>query len=119
MAIERVEQLLSPSAKAGYASCMPRVGRLPREHDGQVVLDPQVDIELQQVGPGQQRSHVRVEMPQRNAELPGPLDLCPQLDFGLVQFDVEIDRRRCRATNSPVGSTRLGTWSRGATGPQR
>ena len=97
-----------------------KAGRgLASEHHGQVVGDPQVDVQLEQIGPVEQRSHVSVEMREGHAEGFGPIDLCPQLGLGLAQLGV-ADDGRVIPIQITVAVEQAGDFLAAArTGPQR
>ena len=61
---------------------------LAEEEHGQVVLQPELDIDLDQVGPAHHGPHVRVDVAERNAQRLRPLDLSRQLDLDLLGLGV-------------------------------
>ena len=64
------------------------LGRGPRQPEGQVELDRQVQVDVEELGPELEGAHVAVEVGGVEAPEDGPLDLGPQLPPHLVEVGV-------------------------------
>jgi len=90
--VERRQQTGSDVTQPGIGSLQFRT-ELADKHDRQVIVQSDLDEDFEQVRSAHERPHVRVEMAERDAKLPGVFDLRTELDFNFIRLHVRGHQR--------------------------